>query len=66
MYVYIQSEKSLWTVGFYKPNGEWVPESDYDTKERAAERTAWLNGSRPTMPQSVIEALNSGDGVYRP
>lgn len=57
---------SLWTVGFYSPDGKFIPESDHDKRESAAERTAWLNGSRPTMPESVIEALNSGDGAYRP
>ena len=66
MYVYIRSEPNLWTVGFYDPKGTWHPDSDHILKGEAAERTAWLNGSRPTMPQSVIEALNSGDGVYRP
>jgi hypothetical protein len=69
MYVYKRTEFSpycLYTVGYYEPNGEWVPESDHDTSEQAAERTAWLNGSRPTMPESVQEALNSGDGTYRP
>ncbi len=30
MYVYLRSEPQLWTVGFYTPNGEWIPESDYD------------------------------------
>lgn len=44
MYVYIQSEPGLWTVGFYNPKGEWVPESDHDNKENAAERVAHLNG----------------------
>ena len=28
MYIYIQSEKYLWTVGFYDPKGHFVPESD--------------------------------------
>ena len=46
MYVYIQSEPQLWTVGFYDPDGRWHPESDHPTKEKAAERVAWLNGSR--------------------
>ncbi len=27
MYVYIKSKPQLWTVGFYAPNGEWIPES---------------------------------------
>ena len=74
MYVYIESEHwndgdgthVLYTVGFYGPDGKWNAESDHDTAEKAAERTAWLNGSRPTMPASVLEALNSGDGTYRP
>jgi len=46
MYVYIKSEPTLWTVGFYRPDGAWEPESDHDTKEGAAERVHWLNGSR--------------------
>jgi hypothetical protein len=44
MYVYIQSEPGLWTVGFYKPSGEWMPESDHDSKIEAAARVNWLNG----------------------
>lgn len=45
MYVYIKTEKNLWTVGFYDPNGVWQSESDCDSKEEAVERVAWLNGS---------------------
>jgi hypothetical protein len=44
MYVYIQSEPGLWTVGFYERGGTWIPESDHDSKEKAAERVHWLNG----------------------
>jgi len=44
MYVYIQSEPGLWTVGFYKPDGTWEPESDHASREAAAERVHWLNG----------------------
>ncbi len=54
MYVYIESERnvdgSLWTVGFYSPDGKWHSESDHNSKEKAAERVAWLNGS--SHPQS--------------
>lgn len=46
MYAYIRSEPQLWTVGFYTPDGEWVPESDYATAEEAAERVRWLNGGK--------------------
>ncbi len=45
MYVYIKSEPNLFTVGFYKPDGKWEPESDHPTRKEAAERVAWLNGS---------------------
>jgi len=60
MYVYLQTEKqgwypsprqensvyltgSLWTVGFYKGD-KWIPESDHETLEEAAERAHYLNG----------------------
>jgi hypothetical protein len=45
MYVYLQSEKNLWTVGYYEPGtNRWIPESDHDSAEKAAARVAWLNG----------------------
>ena len=46
MYVYIKSEPNLFTVGFYKPDGKWEPEKDCPTREEAANRVAWLNGSK--------------------
>jgi len=45
MYVYIQSEPGLWTVGFYDPKGVWHPDSDHTDREKAADRVAYLNGS---------------------
>ena len=45
MYVYRQFEPGLWTVGFYDPQGKWIPESDHDTAESAAKRVSMLNGS---------------------
>ena len=44
MYVYIQSEPNLWTVGFYKPDGRWESESDHDSPEKAAIKVHYLNG----------------------
>ncbi len=44
MYVYWRSEPNLWTVGYYTPSGERVPESDHSSKEEAAARVHWLNG----------------------
>ena len=49
MYVYIRSEKTLYTVGFYKPDGSWESESDHSNQEAAAERVHWLNGGRDTQ-----------------
>ena len=45
-YVYIKSEPGLWTVGFYDPDGKWIPESDHDSTDSASKRVAWLNGNR--------------------
>lgn len=45
MYVYIQSEPNLYTVGFYDPDGKWHPESDHESANSAAERVAYLNGN---------------------
>jgi len=54
-YEYIQSEPELWTVGYYDPNGKWMPESDHDRPKEAAARVAYLNGS--TTPAEVLDEL---------
>ena len=59
MYVYIKSEPFLWTVGHYTPDGKWVPESDHNNKDDAAERVSYLNGDS-VKQQSLIKS----DGVY--
>jgi len=46
MWVYISTEKHLWTVGFYSPDGEWHTDSDHDIREDAAKRCNWLNGGK--------------------
>ena len=46
MYVYIKSEKELWTVGFYDNYNKWQPESDHADPKMAAERVHWLNGGK--------------------
>ncbi len=58
MYVYIESEPGLWTVGFYAPDGAWIPESDHADKESAARRVAWLNGESSHDRQIIKESLN--------
>lgn len=39
------------TVGFYKPDGEWVPESDHTSPEDAAARVNYLNGGNVSCAQ---------------
>lgn len=51
MHVYIKSEPTLWTVGFYRPDGGWEPESDHGSSEEAAARVAWLNGGQAPEPK---------------
>lgn len=57
MYVYLQSEKpdgdfpGLWTVGFFDPEGKWHPDNDYNDRQEAARRVAWLNGSGGEEPK---------------
>ncbi len=44
MYIYRSFESGLWTVGYYTPSGEWVPESDHATADEASKRVHYLNG----------------------
>lgn len=60
MYVYRKTEARLWTVGFYRPDGGWEPESDHEVREDAANRCAWLNGS-PEFQSSLSRAREGGN-----
>lgn len=51
--------EAIWTVGFYKPDGKWEPESDHSTPEAAAERVHYLNGGEENP------YLLSGDELNR-
>ncbi len=55
MYVYIESEKGLWTVGFYTPSGEWISESDHSDRDNAARRIHYLNGGDQ---EEITEEVN--------
>ena len=46
MYVYIETERFLWTVGFYDPTGKFHSDSDYPHVEEAAARVNYLNGGK--------------------
>lgn len=65
MYVYINSESNLWTVGFYSPNGKWNPESDHRSQESAAERVHYLNGGTLPKLEKVIEGLKAEEVGYK-
>lgn len=54
MWVYVQSEPSLYTVGFYDPAGKWHSDSDHEIRTGAANRAAFLNGARPPMARTVF------------
>lgn len=58
MYVYIQSEPGLWTVGYYYRDGKWQAESDHESSEAAAARVHYLNGEkgRCVMTQDQIDS----------
>jgi hypothetical protein len=46
-WVYLYSkEDQLWTVGFYKPDGQWFAESDHASPGAAAARVHYLNGGK--------------------
>ena len=47
VYVYIESEPGLWTVGHYNPaTHKWIAESDHKTEAAAAARVHYLNGGK--------------------
>ncbi|MGR6899572.1 hypothetical protein [Rummeliibacillus sp. BSL5] len=45
-WVYVQSEPWVYTVGFYAPDGTWHTDSDWNSKEDAADRVHYLNGGK--------------------
>jgi len=61
-YVYIRSERTLWTVGFYRPDGTWEPESDHASPEDAAKRVRYLNGGRE---EPGLVGIDNPDDVER-
>lgn len=64
-YVYRRTEPCLLTVGFYDPEGKWIPDSDYESNEEAAQRVRFLNGGEvdaetPTLRDQFAMAAVSG------
>ncbi len=60
MFIYRQTEPTLWTVGHYTPNGNWEPESDHESPELAADRTTFLNGGVP----NALKELARQNALY--
>lgn len=58
MWVYINSEPGLWTVGFYSPDGKWHPDSDWGTSEEAGARVHYLNGGVERRAVEDFEGLD--------
>ena len=48
MFVYIACNDGdiQFVVGHYAPNGRFITESDHVTRDSAANRVHWLNGSK--------------------
>lgn len=63
-YQYIRSEPQLWTVGFYKPDGRFEPESDHGSPAEAAARVRWLNGGDDDVDVDQSDAVTD-DGPQR-
>lgn len=55
MWVYIQTEPCLYTVGHYSPDGKWHTDSDHESKEEAADRVATLNGTDFALRKDHLE-----------
>jgi hypothetical protein len=56
VYVYIESEPGVFTVGFYTPATTWTPESDHTTQQEAIDRMRYLNGAPESKPPTRAKA----------
>jgi len=54
-FIYRKTEPSLWTVGFYTPDGDWLPESYHTIKEDAARRVHYLKGGNNTDDKAIAD-----------
>ena len=61
MYVYLQSETGLFTVGFFDPQGKWHTDSDHNNRLDAANHVHWLNGGNRYVTHQEQEACRSQD-----
>lgn len=59
-WIYKHTEPSLWTVGYYEPDGTFEPESDCTGPDEAAARVHWLNGG----PQGSNGGASAADVLH--
>ena len=66
MYVYqrvVCETTPMWVVGFFRPDGAFISDSDHELREAAARRVHWLNGGNSTMPTAeLLEPLITQTG----
>jgi hypothetical protein len=59
-YLYIKSqsgEHDLYTVGFYRPDGTWEPESDWSSLDQCVAHLHYLNGGLGV--EALVRALEA-------
>ena len=47
-WLYLLQENGKYSVGFFKPTGEWRSESEWEDSEQAQNRVNYLNGGETT------------------
>jgi hypothetical protein len=57
MFVYIQSEPELFSVGFYDPSGQWHADSDHSSRVEASARVSYLNGGGASANQIAMQRI---------
>jgi len=57
IHTYLKSEPQLWTVGYYDPQGQWIPLQDFDTQQQAQAKVNYLNGG--SDPNMTIEKIGT-------
>ena len=56
-WVYEQTEPCLFTVGHFDPQDKWHTDSDYNTREEAANRCAFLNSGVKSFYRNIAHDL---------
>jgi hypothetical protein len=66
-WLYLRSEPGLWTVGFYRPDGTWEPESDHPSEAGARQRVHYLaGGCQERFCAREQPNAGAGDGLVNP